>query len=110
MNPSTKLHAGGVLAMIKSTTYTRTPSGKAIVCELVLDTGAVCLGVARVIDLENYDEHLGKDAARAKAVQEVFDYAAARMQESIHTGSISSKHKELMAEYMAANNNQPTVV
>lgn len=110
MNHNTRLSVDDVKAMIQSTTYTRTPSGKAIVCEIVLDTGGVCLGVARVIDLENYNEQLGKEAACQKALAEVFEYAAVQMQEAMHRGKVPTRHKELMAEYMAENNNQPKAI
>lgn len=110
MNHNTKLSVDDVKSLVQSTTYIRTPAGKAIVCEMVLTTGAVCHGIARVIDLENYSEQLGKEAAHAKAMQEVFEYAAVQMQEAMHRGAVLNRHKELMAEYMAANNNQPTVI
>lgn len=110
MNPNTKLSVGEVHALIESTTYTRTPSGKAIVCEIVLTTGGTCHGIARVVDLDNYDEQRGKEAALARATQEVWDYAAARMQEAMHTGAVENRHKELMAEYQAANDNQPRAI
>ena len=53
MNHNTRLSVEDVKAMIQSTTYTRLPSGKAIVCEIVLETGWTCHGIASVIDLEN---------------------------------------------------------
>lgn len=110
MNHHTKLSVDDVKAMIKQTTYTRTPSGKAIVCEIVLESGSVCLGTARVIDLENYDETMGKEAARSKAMAEVFEYASVQMQEAMHRGKVPTRHKELMAEYAIANNNQPKLI
>jgi hypothetical protein len=110
MNHNTKLSVDDVKALVQSTTYTRSPSGKAIICEMVLTTGWACHGVARVVDLENYAEQLGKEAAHAKAMQEVFDYAAVQMQEAMHAGLVPNRHKELMAEYTASVNNQPTVI
>jgi len=110
MNHNTKLSVGEVHALVKSTTYTRTPAGKAIICDIVLDTGSTCIGVARVVDLDNYDEQRGKEAALARAMQEVWDYAAVRMQEAMHNGAVENRHKELMAEYQAANNNQPKAI
>lgn len=110
MNHNTRLSVDDVKAMIQSTTYTRLPSGKAIVCEIVLETGWVCTGVARVVDLENYNEQLGKEAACQKAMGEVFDYAAVQMQEAMHRGKVSNRNKELMAAYVAENNNQPKAI
>lgn len=77
---------------------------------MVLITGWSCCGIARVVDLENYDEQMGKEAARAKAFQEVFDYAAVQMQEAMHRGKVLNRNKELLAEYAALHNNQPTLI
>lgn len=110
MNQATRLSPATVMAMVESKSFTLTPSGKAIVCEIVLNTGWTCHGVARVIDLENFDEQRGKEAAESKAMVEVFDYAAVRMQEAIHSGKVLSRNKELMAEHLVANNNQPKAI
>jgi hypothetical protein len=110
MNHNTRLSVEDVKAMIQSTTYTRLPSGKAIVCEIMLDTGWTCHGIASVIDLENYDEQMGKEAAHKKAMVAVFDYASMQMQEAMHRGKALNRHKELMAAYVAENNNQPKAI
>lgn len=106
-NPLTKLLPGNVAAMIATTTFHRSPSGKAIICEIMLTNGRSCIGVAHVVDMDNDDEERGKEAARARAMDQVWDNAAVLMQQAMHNGAIPNRNKELVAEYAEKHGNQP---
>jgi hypothetical protein len=107
MNPLTKPSKAEVDGMIiqAKTTYTRLPSGKNIVCEIVLTNGWTTYGVASVVDLDNYDEQRGKEAALAKAMVGVWDHVAALKQQAIHDGRIESRHVELSDSHNLAYGN-----
>lgn len=96
-NPLTRPSLQEVVALIASTTYTRLPSGKTIVCEITLVNGYTCHGLAHVVDLDNYDEERGKAAALAKATAGVWDVVALLKQVAMHNGHIENKHQEIAA-------------
>lgn len=106
MNPRTKLTPADVTANIKSATYTRLPSGKAIVCEMTLTNGFVVHGISALVDLDNYDEEMGKQAAFNKAKDQAWAHLAFALQSDIANGSVESKHDELVTAYIGAHNNQ----
>lgn len=92
-----------VAGMIESITFTRLPSGKAIACEITLINGWVTHGIASVVDLNNYDEQRGKDAAHSKAMQGVWDAVAYSKQVAMHFGTIENNHKALTDAYHQIN-------
>lgn len=104
MNPYTKLTKQAVESCIRNVTYTRLPSGCSIVCEITLPNLHRVHGIASVIDLENYDEKLGKEAAYAKALDELFKVLSYVKHESMYTGLIDSNHVALVAEWDAQPN------
>lgn len=101
MNPATKINIDRARATIKSTTFTRLPSGTSIVCELTLTNGHTVHGIASVIDFDNYDELLGKQAAYNKALSALLDIYAYKMHDAIATGYIGSAHLTLTDNYAA---------
>ncbi len=109
-NPNTKPLPAMIDAQIKTVTYTRTPSGKAIVCEITMQNGFVVHGISALIDLDNYNEELGKQAAFAKAKAEVWAYTAYDVQNNIAVGRIESRHDELAAAYQIATDGQPVLI
>lgn len=109
-NPNTRLNASDVATLIASTTFHRSPSGKAIICEIMTTSGHSCVGVARVIDMDNDDEERGKEAARGHAMNEVFAYASVMMQQAMSNGVIQNRNKELLAEYAVKHANQPRII
>jgi hypothetical protein len=110
MNPNTKLNPEAVKALIASTTYMRTPSGKTIVCEIMLVSGYSCIGTGRVIDLDNDNEERGKEAALAHAMEEVWSYAAVLMQERMHRGEVQSENQHLLLAYHEQHGGQPRLI
>jgi len=109
-NSQTRLNPDAVKAMIASTTYHRTPSGKTIICEIMLISGYSCIGTGRVIDLDNDVEARGKDAALAHAMQEVWSYAAVLMQHKMLLGDVANRNAELLAAYQNLHGGQPRLI
>lgn len=114
MNPNTRLDFKIVEASVASTTYTLLPSGKAITCEIILNTGWVCHGTAAVVDLDNYDEQRGKEAAKVKAMQQVWDYHAVCMQEAMfhgqQDGTLPNRNAEMMNGHQYLHDGRPVLV
>lgn len=102
MNPNTKPTKAQVDALIVGTTYTLLPSGKSIVCEIMTTYGWPVHGIASVVDLDNYDEQRGKEAAYGYAVKHVWDIAAFNTQKMIADGALDSRHAELAAAHQIA--------
>ena len=109
-NPNTRLIASNVATLIDTVTFHRSPSGKAIICEIMTTSGHSCVGVAHVVDMDNDDEERGKEAARGRAMEQVFGYASVVMQEQMHSGAVPNLNKELLAEYAAKHDNQPRII
>src|ERR1700747_2111131 len=103
MNSNTRPTKHMVNDMIKSVTYTRLPSGSAIVCEITLKNLHTVHGIAQVVDLDNYDEDTGCCAAYDKAYAAVFELAAFGMHAIMHAGDLESRHAELTEAYQKEN-------
>lgn len=110
MNPRTKPTQEQVDALIASVSYTRLPSGKAIVCEIMTTMGWPVHGISAVVDLENYDEERGLKAAYGYAVKHVWDIAAFQIQCKISSGEIESRHAAIAAEYKEHSNGQSVTI
>ena len=61
-----------VAAAIVGETYTVLPSGRVTVCELTLKNGFTVRGESAVVFIENFDVEIGRDVARKKAVDQVW--------------------------------------
>lgn len=99
MNVNTKPIRADVEELILSKTFTRLPSGTAIVCEITLRNLHVVHGISCVVDMDNYDEAVGKQVAESKAIEKVFDIVAYGMHSLINDGIIQSSHYDLRALY-----------
>lgn len=109
-NALTRLNPDAVKAMIASTTYHRTPSGKTIVCEIMLNSGYSCIGTGHVTDLDNDNEERGKEAALAHAMEEVWSYAAVLMQHRMMIGDIVNINADLLKTYASTYGGQPRLI
>jgi len=72
-----------VEAKVASETYTKLPSGKVLVCELLLLNGFSVRGEASVVSKENFDEEIGKKISRQRAIQEVWQLEGYLLQEHL---------------------------
>lgn len=110
MNSATKPTITEVKSMIEEVTYTRLPSGTAIVCEMTLTGLHPVHGIAAVVDMENYDNDQGCKAAYSRALDKAFEVLAYTLHQRMHRGNIPSKHAELVATYKFDSNGQPVAV
>ncbi len=67
-----KVSQDDVDAAIVGETYTVLPSGRVTVCELTLKNGFTVRGESAVVFIENFDADIGRDVARKKAVDQVW--------------------------------------
>jgi len=109
-NSLTRLDPNAVKAMITSTTYHRSPSGKAIICEIMINGGYSCIGIGRVIDMDNDNEEIGKQAAHAEAMEEVFSYAAVVMAERMRNDEVPNANVDLLQAYANTHGGQPRLI
>src|SRR5258708_19510870 len=72
-----------VEAKVASETYTKLPSGKVLVCELLLLNGFSVRGVASVVSKENFDEEIARKISRQRAVQEIWQLEGYLLQEHL---------------------------
>lgn len=106
MNVNTKPTFADVKAMIRSTTFTQLPSGSAIVCEITLHNMHTVHGIANVVDMENYDEDLGRKAAEAKAIDRLFELLAYDLHTKMATQEIPNKHQLLTSAHAMGTSGQ----
>jgi hypothetical protein len=104
-----------VLDKIAGVTYTRLPSGTAIVCEIQMRNMHLCHGIAVVVDMDNDDAERGKKVAYDKAVTQVFDYVAYdlhnKMDDDTGLGpDISNRHLVLCNEHKVVTNGHPVLL
>ena len=57
---------------IKSESFTVLPSGKTMVCELILENGYSVRGEASVGDIETFNKSKGEDVSRKNAVSKIW--------------------------------------
>jgi hypothetical protein len=82
-----KVTLGTLLGKIKSETYTRLPSGKVLVCELVLENGFSVRGEASVVDPANYNEAIGREMSRENAIDKMWQLEGYLLQEQLFKGN-----------------------
>lgn len=71
-------------AKIVSETYTRLPSGKVLVCELILENGFSVRGEAAVVDVANFDEDIGRKISKENAVKQIWQIEGYLLQEELY--------------------------
>lgn len=62
--------------LIASETYTLLPSGRRMVCELILKNGYSILGAGAVLDGDKFDEARSRESARNMALPELYSIVA----------------------------------
>lgn len=81
-------------AMIIGETYTALPSGKVMVCELTLYNGFTVRGEAAVVSKANFNEEIGREVSRRRAVDEVWKFAGFILQETLYRVALSEGTSE----------------
>lgn len=59
-------------AKIKSKTFTVLPSGKCMICEIVLENGFTVRGEASCVSKENFNENIGKEVSYKDAKDKIW--------------------------------------
>ena len=73
-------------AAIVSETFTVLPSGKAMVCELILRNGFSVRGESACVSKDNFNEEIGKKISRDDARNKVWMLEGYLLQENIYHG------------------------
>lgn len=69
---------------IVSESYTKLPSGKVLVCELILENGFSVRGEAAVVDPLNFNMEIGKKISRENAVDKIWQLEGYLLQEKLY--------------------------
>lgn len=115
MNQNTRPTMQMVLDKIAGVTYTRLPSGTAIVCEITLHNLHRCHGIAVVVDMENDDPEMGKKVAYDKAIMPIFDIVAYEMHNLMrdtegNIPAIANRNRELCEAHSVTYRDCPIIV
>lgn len=74
-------------AVIASETFTKLPSGKVMVCELLLTNGFSVRGEASVVSKENFNEEVGRDISRKRAREQIWQLEGYLLQQQLFENS-----------------------
>jgi hypothetical protein len=80
-----KVTLGTILDKIVSETYTILPSGKVLVCELMLENGFSVRGEAAVVRKENFNEEIGREISKENAINSIWQLEGYLLQEKLYT-------------------------
>ena len=67
-----RLKPADIDAVIASETYTVMPSGKVMVCEMILRNSFALLGIASAASRENFNEEIGREVSRKNAREQIW--------------------------------------
>ena len=82
-----KVTLGRILGKIVSETYTILPSGKVMVCELMLENGFSVRGEAAVVSKENFNEEIGREISKENAINSIWQLEGYLLQEELYRGN-----------------------
>lgn len=83
MNDAPRVTLADVEAAILDETYTLLPNGRTTVCQLTLDNGFSVEGMSACVSIQNYNEKIGNEIARGRAVDEVWQLLGFRLADKI---------------------------
>jgi len=75
-----RLRPSDIDAVIIGETFTKLPSGKAMVCELTLASGFTVRGESACVSKENFDEEIGQKISKENARNKVWELEGYRLQ------------------------------
>jgi hypothetical protein len=70
-------------SVIQSESYTILPSGKSMICELILRNGYSIRGESSVVSKENFDEEIGRKVAREDAKRKIWQLEGYLLQQKL---------------------------
>jgi hypothetical protein len=80
----TKLSIEDIKSKIVSETFTTLPSGKTIICELILKNGFSVRGESSVVDINNFIQDIGEQIARDNAIDKIWLIEGYLLQEKLY--------------------------
>lgn len=80
---SNKVTMQDILNLIDSETFTMLPSGKVLVCELMLKNGFSVRGEASVVDKATFDMAIGMEISRKNAIDKIWQLEGYLLQEKL---------------------------
>jgi hypothetical protein len=83
-NMKTKLTVEDIKKKIVSKTFTTLPSGKCIVCEIMLKNGFSVRGEAAVVDIKNHVQEIGEAIAFENAIKQIWIVEGYLLQEKLY--------------------------
>ena len=83
-----------ITTMINSVSYTVLPSGKTTICELVLRTGFVVIGISTCVDIKNYNKELGEKLSYEDAIRKLQEFAAYELASEISSIRLPLSNKK----------------
>lgn len=76
-----------ILSKVVSETYTTLPSGKVMVCELMLENGFSVRGEAAVVSKDNFIEEIGRKISKENAINSIWQLEGYLLQEELYKGN-----------------------
>lgn len=73
-----------IYSKINSETYTILPSGKVLVCELLLQNGFSVRGEAAVVDKANFNYDIGCTISKENAIKQIWQIEGYLLQEELY--------------------------
>lgn len=78
-----RLQPGDIDRKIVSETYTVLPSGKAMVCELILQNGFTVRGESATVSRENFNMEIGRAISYSNARQKIWELEGYLLQDKL---------------------------
>lgn len=79
-----RLKPADIDAAIVAETFTVLPSGRVMVCELLLRNGATVRGESAVVNIENFDDEIGRRISRENARRRVWELEGYLLHQRLH--------------------------
>lgn len=78
-----RLTPSDIDSAISTVSYTTLPSGKVMVCEIILRNGYSVRGEAATVSKENFDEEIGKEVSFKNAREKIWQLEGYLLQEML---------------------------
>jgi hypothetical protein len=79
-----RLSPADIDSAISTVSYTTLPSGKVMVCEIILRNGYSVRGEAATVSKENFDEDIGKEISFKNAREKIWQLEGYLLQELLY--------------------------
>ena len=69
---------------IVDVTYTNLPSGKSVICEIILENGFSVRGESSCVSKDNFDQEIGNEIAYDNALEKIWQIEGYLLQEKVY--------------------------